>query len=90
MTLEERVPNLKDDDLEFVKACLSIDPSKRPTTGELLKFKYLSIKDHPILSQYEETLSRTKDSRDIQEESKDSSKCASDQTPRDDLSSAPS
>jgi hypothetical protein len=60
VTLEERVPNLKDDDLEFVKACLSIDPSKRPTTGELLKFKYLSVRDHTILSQYEETLSRTK------------------------------
>ena len=56
MTLEERVAELQEDDLEFVKACLSVDPKKRPTTTGLLKFKYLSIKDHLILSKYEETI----------------------------------
>ena len=37
------MPELKDDDLQFVKACLSIDPKKRPTTKDLMKFKYLSV-----------------------------------------------
>jgi hypothetical protein len=59
--LEERVPELKGDDLEFVKACLSIDPLKRPTTADLLGFKYLSVQDHDILRQYEETVKRSED-----------------------------
>jgi hypothetical protein len=59
VSLEERVPDLKGDDLEFVKACLSIDPLKRPTTTDLLGFKYLSVIDHNILRQYEETMKRS-------------------------------
>jgi len=61
VTLEERVPELKDEDLEFVKACLSIDPAKRPTTSDLLSFKYLSVKDHAILRHYEETVKRSEE-----------------------------
>ncbi len=53
VTLEERVPELLGDELEFVKACLSIDPKKRPKAKDLLNFKYLSQRDHLILSKYE-------------------------------------
>lgn len=58
MTLEERVPELKGEDLDFVRACLSIDPKKRPTTKDLMSFKYLLVSDHPILQDYEDSLKR--------------------------------
>ena len=58
VTLEERVPELKGEDLEFVRVCLSIDPKKRPTTRDLISFKYLSVADHPILQEYEDSLKR--------------------------------
>jgi len=58
VTLEERVPELKGEDLDFVRACLSFDPKKRPTTRDLMSFKYLSVVDHPILQEYENSLIR--------------------------------
>jgi len=44
------------DDLRFVKACLSADPAKRPTTKDLLKHSYLSLEEHSILRKYENAL----------------------------------
>jgi hypothetical protein len=41
-----------------MRACLSIDPKKRPTTRDLMSFKYLSVADHPILQEYEDSLKR--------------------------------
>jgi hypothetical protein len=58
VTLEERVPELKGEDLNFVRACLSINPKMRPTTKDLMSFKYLSVVDHPILQEYEDSLKR--------------------------------
>lgn len=43
MPLEERVPELIREDLDFVKLCLAADPLKRPKTKELLQHSYLSI-----------------------------------------------
>ena len=57
ITLEERVPYLLGDDLRFVKSCLSADPSKRPTTKDLLQHRYLSLEEHSILQKYEDAMS---------------------------------
>lgn len=79
------MPELKDEDLEFVKACLSVDPKKRPSAAELLRFKYLSVKDHQILSKYEQTVYQS-----INEESKNSHQEDEIISNRDDLSSGSS
>jgi serine/threonine protein kinase len=59
------------DDLRFVKACLSVDPAKRPTTKDLLKHSYLSLEEHSILRKYENALLQ-ESSNHISEESKQS------------------
>lgn len=71
ITLEERVPYLMGDDLRFVKACLSVDPAKRPTTKDLLKHSYLSLEEHSILRKYENALLQDTPNH-ISEESKQS------------------
>ena len=47
--LEERVPELTEDDLDFVKKCLAIDPKHRPSAKELMNHPYLSVTHHLIL-----------------------------------------
>jgi hypothetical protein len=54
--LEERVPELIREDLDFVKLCLAADPLKRPKTKDLLCHTYLSIDRHAILKRYEDTV----------------------------------
>jgi serine/threonine protein kinase len=50
--LEQRVPELTTDELDFVKKCLVIDPKKRLTAKELLEHPYLSNVNKEVLSPY--------------------------------------
>lgn len=54
--LEERIPELKEDDLDFVKLCLSFDPLQRPTATQLLSHSYLCVDNHPILKSFISTM----------------------------------
>jgi serine/threonine protein kinase len=43
VTLERRVPDLIDEELDFVKSCLQIDPKLRLNAHQLLDHDYLKV-----------------------------------------------
>jgi serine/threonine protein kinase len=47
--LEQRVPEMTNEELDFVKGCLAINPDQRMTAKQLLDHPYLSIKNSEIL-----------------------------------------
>lgn len=46
---------MNEEELDFVKGCLSIDPSKRLTTKQLLQHPYLNVQNYEILRNYKAT-----------------------------------
>ena len=48
--LEQKLPHLSSDAMDFLKSCLAIDPSERPTCSQLLRHKYFEG-DHELFEQ---------------------------------------
>ena len=63
-SLKEKVTGLKENNLEFLKDCLKIDPSLRPTCDELLHSEYLDGLQDKLNAEFEEIVKR--DENDFQ------------------------
>ncbi|CDW84574.1 cyclin-dependent kinase-like 2 [Stylonychia lemnae] len=56
VSLEKRTPELTEEELDFVKSCLQMNPKLRPTAHQLLNHDYLKISEYQILQNYENTI----------------------------------